>query len=249
VLLAVCVAIPAHAKKCPPDSVQVGTLCVDTYEASVWSIPSTKLIKKVQKGKALLADLTGGGATEISPSQSCTPAFPGTFPANGQLTAPLYAVSIAGVHPTACVTWFQAEQACRQSGKRLLTNQEWQAAAAGTPEGAAGDDGSTQCNTSTVNAAVNTGSRSACKSFYGAFDMVGNVDEWVADWVPRSTVCGSWGSSSDFQCLAGAATTGEPGALFRGGFFSDGAGAGPFSVNGFNSPSLSSFGVGFRCAR
>src|SRR5262249_2522029 len=46
-------AMPAQAKKCPPDSVQVGTLCVDTYEASVWSIPAanTSLIKKVQKGK------------------------------------------------------------------------------------------------------------------------------------------------------------------------------------------------------
>src|SRR5262249_17183145 len=133
-------------------------------------------------------------ATQVSAESglACSPAFPGTFPANGQLTAPLYAVSIPGVPPTACVTWFQAVQACRQSGKRLLTNQEWQAAAAATPEGAAGDDGTTQCNTGTAGDAVNTGSRSACKSFYGAFDMVGNVDEWVADWVPRSTGCSNW---------------------------------------------------------
>ncbi len=252
-VLAVLVATaarPVLAKKCPPDSVQVGTLCVDTYEASVWQIPAanTGLIKKVQKGKALLADLTAGGATQISPSSSCTPAFPASFPTNGQLTAPLYAVSIAGVHPTACVTWFQAEQACRQSGKRLLTNPEWQAAAAGTPEGAAGDDGTTQCNTITAFDAVNTGSRSACKSFYGTFDMVGNVDEWVADWVPRSTGCGSWGSS-DYQCLAGAATTGEPGALIRGGNFGGGSNAGAFTVSGGNSPSFSSFSIGFRCTR
>jgi len=250
-LLCVATARPAHAKKCPPDSVQVGPICVDIYEASVWSIPATNtgLIKAVQKGKAALADLTGGGATQISPSSSCTPAFPGTFPANGQWTAPLYAVSIAGVPPTACVTWFQAEQACAASGKRLLTNQEWQRAAAGTPEGAAGDNGTTDCNTITAAAVINTGARLNCKSNYGAFDMVGNVDEWVAEWVPQSTGCGSWSSSSNFQCLAGAATTGEPGALFRGGSFASGVGAGPFAVGGIASPSGSFSSFGFRCAR
>ena len=38
--LALCAtwAVPAWAKKCPSDSVQVGPACVDTYEASVWQI-------------------------------------------------------------------------------------------------------------------------------------------------------------------------------------------------------------------
>ena len=43
----------------------------------------------------------------------------------------------------------------------------------------------------------------------GAFDMVGNLDEWVADWVPRSDdPCpGLWGAfSNDAQCLGGAST-------------------------------------------
>lgn len=183
---------------------------------------------------------------------------PANFPANGQWTPAagftppspgVFAVSIPSVHPTACITWFQAEQACAASGKRLLTNQEWQRAAAGTPEGAAGDDGTTQCNTITASDAVNTGSRSACVSSYGVLDMVGNVDEWVADWVPHSTTCGSWSGSSDYQCLAGAATTGEPGALIRGGGFNFGSLAGPFTVNGNNSPSNSNNNIGFRCAR
>ena len=247
-------ALPAHAKKCPPDSVQVGPICVDIYEASVWSIPSTNtgLIKKVQKGKAVLADLTGGGATLISPSTSCTPGFPGTFPGNGQWTAPLYAVSIAGVHPTACVTWFQADQACRLSGKRLLTNGEWQSAVAGTPDGSGGDNGTTDCNTITAGGATNTGARSNCKSSWGAFDMVGSVDEWVQDWVPLSTAtCPGWGGfSGDFMCLSGAQdVAGGPGALLRGGDFGNGTHAGPFTVYGFFPPSLASFSVGFRCAR
>ena len=37
--------------------------------------------------------------------------------------------------------------------------------------------------------------------------------EWVADWVPRSTACGTWGGgvspTGDAQCLGGAATTGD----------------------------------------
>ncbi len=251
-LVVTLLALPAHAKKCPPDSVQVGPICVDIYEASVWSIPAgSSLIKKVQKGKALLADLTGGGATQISPSSSCTPAFPGTFPANGQWTAPLYAVSIAGVHPTACVTWFQADQACRLSGKRVLTNGEWQSAVAGTPDGGGGDNGSTDCNTITAGAATNTGSRPNCKSNYGAFDMVGNVREWVADWVPASTGCPGWGGfSNDFMCLSGASTTTTgPGGLLRGGDFTDGAAAGPLAVNGVLEASSFSAFIGFRCAR
>jgi formylglycine-generating enzyme required for sulfatase activity len=96
---------------------------------------------------------------------------------------------------------------------------------------------------------VNTGSRTGCVSNYGAFDMVGNVWEWVADWVPRSTACGSWGASNDLQCLAGADTAGKPGALIRGGFFNDGAAAGPLAVNGEVPPSYGTNVIGFRCAR
>jgi len=234
---------------------------MDTYEASVWQIPATNptsgrsnaaLILKVQNGTATLANLTAGGATQISPSSSsCTPAFPGTFPANGQWTAPLYAVSIPGVPPTACVTWFQAQQACGNSRKRLPTNAEWQLAVAGTPDPGP-DNGTTDCKTFLGGGAVNTGSRSSCKSNYGAFDMVGNVDEWVADWVPLSTTCPGWGAfSNDVQCFAGADTSANngPGALVRGGSFLNLAGAGPFTVDGYGSPSDSSGSVGFRCAR
>jgi formylglycine-generating enzyme required for sulfatase activity len=83
--------------------------------------------------------------------------------------------------------------------------------------------------------------------------MVGNVYEWVADWVPRSTTCGTWPASvtstPDHQCLAGAATSGEPAALLRGGSFTSGTGAGPLAIYGLAGPSGSNNMIGFRCAR
>jgi Sulfatase-modifying factor enzyme 1 len=143
----------------------------------------------------------------------------------------IYAVSLPGVLPSANITWFQAQQACKNARKRLPSNAEWQAAVAGTRDPGL-DDGTTKCNTHSVSA-VATGSRKRCVSSDGAFDMVGNLWAWVADWVPRSNACGSWGAVSptgDHQCLAGAATTGEPGALLRGGYFGSGANAGPLAV-------------------
>ena len=87
----------------------------------------------------------------------------------------------------------------------------------------------------------------------GAFDMVGNLYEWVADWVPRSTAVRNLergvSPTGDFQCLAGAATTGEPGALVRGGSFLQGATAGPLAVIGYLGPTVQDITVGFRCAR
>ena len=97
-----------------------------------------------------------------------------------------------------------------------------------------------------------TGARSSCVSARGAFDMVGNLAEWVADWVPRSTTCPGWGSfSDDDMCLSGASTTANgPGALVRGGAFASLGGplAGPLAVRDFPPFREASF-IGFRCAR
>ena len=267
-LAAACLAgaLPAGALtlRCPPDSVKVGDLCVDTYEASVWQIPAsnTGLVRLVQAGRATLADLTSGGATQLNPGSNFLadpgvgtppPVFPPTFPTNGQWTAPLYAASIAGVQPAASVSWFQADEACALSVKRLLTNAEWQRAAAGTPASPDGsDNGISDCNINSVFETVPTGSRPSCKSNWGAFDMVGNVAEWVANWVPRSSGCAGWGAfSTDSMCLSGADPMAiGPGALIRGGRFTPaGTVAGVFAIHGDNGPALALPFMGFRCAR
>jgi len=184
---------PPPPVTCAADSVQTapGQPCVDKYEATVWSIPpaQTALIQKVKDGIATLGDLMGGGATQVSetlgpPTYNCSPSFPGTFPSDGHYTAPLYAVSIPGVKPTACIKAYQAAVACQLSDKRLLTGAEWLAAGAGTVDTNT-DNGTTDCNTNApgagVNAPVNDGSRSACVSTSGTFDQIGNVYEWTLD--------------------------------------------------------------------
>ena len=238
---------------CSVDAVVSGTVCMDKYEASVWRVPGATtfnraLVARIQQGNVAAADLIAGGATQLGLGLSDDYA-PCTM--SGQTCADdIYAVSVAGIRPSANLTWFQARAACENSRKRLPTNAEWQAAVTGTPDEPLDDD-LTSCHIGGTGSTTPSGSRSACKSARGAYDMVGNLFEWVADWVPLSFMCDAWSStvtSDDDQCLLGASTTDEPGALVRSGSFVNGATAGPLSVNTVE-PSLAFFVIGFRCAR
>jgi len=236
--------------KCAPDAVLVGSVCIDTYEASMWRIPdpfgaNKGLVKNVRKGKAELQDLLDGGATQLGVGSDN---YTTCLDKGSGCKDDVYAVSLPSVTPSAYMTWFQATIACANAGKRLPSNAEWQMAVTGSPDPGA-DNGTSDCNTASTFTVAATGSRGSCISAFGAVDMVGNLYEWVADWVPRSTTCGTWSGSGDDQCLAGAATTGEPGALLRGGDFSVGASAGPLTVFGLARPSDAGSAVGFRCAR
>ena len=198
--------------------VRVGSVCIDRYEDSIWT------------------KRTGG--TRITGAIPCNAS-------GSDCKGKIFARSVRGVTPRENITWFQAQQALANSGKRLPTNAEWQQAVAGTPEG--------QCNTSdgVVRA---TGSFTGCVSDWGAHDMVGNVFEWVADWDEQAFFCDNWPAafSSDTTCIgAGSnqASTHLPAALLRGGNFNGGTGAGPFANLADFRPSDSDAGVGFRGAR
>jgi formylglycine-generating enzyme required for sulfatase activity len=212
--------------------VAAGTVCIDKYEASVWSLPT--------------------GGTQYGVSSDNYPCDDDGQDCAAGTAGAIYARSVQGVKPSAYITYFQAQQALANSGKRLPSNAEWQQAVAGTPDFGS-DNGTTTCKT-TGGSPVNTGSRSACVSHFGAMDMVGNVFEWVADWVPASIGCTSWGnvgtfSSDDAMCLSGASETETaPGALIRGGR-NGGSDIGPFAVSGASRASTSDNDFGFRGAR
>jgi hypothetical protein len=149
--------------------VKVGPTCIDKYEASVWSSPT--------------------GGTQYGTTGDNYPCKD-----SGQNCTNIYARSVPGVTPSRFITYFQAQQALANSGKRLPTSAEWQAAVAGTPD-------SNACNVST-GAVQNTGANAGCVSDWGTNDMVGNLDEWVADWVPASTATLSWSFSDDWPSRA-----------------------------------------------
>lgn len=196
------------------EMVRVGGLCIDRYEASLWDAPI--------------------GGNQIVGTVPCN--------ANGQDCNNIYARSVAGVQPRAVITWFQAQRALANSGKRLLSSAEWQMAVAGTPDGP-------PCNVLSAGPVV-TGS-SGCESAFGVHDMVGNVWEWVSDWVPRSTHCPGWGAfSDDLMCLSGASTTAQgPGSIIRGGDWVNGAVNGPLTISGDWPPTAAAVWIGFRGVR
>ena len=219
-------ALQSGATTCPSDMTAVGSLCVDLYEASLWDAAT--------------------GGTQISPG-GAAPYYP--CAANGSdCGGVIFAQSVAGgVIPAQRVTWHQAVQACNNVGKRLPTAAEWQMAAAGTPEGTG--DGVNGCNSNAGNSVGVTGNAASCVSTAGAFDMVGNLWEWVADISP--VVAGSWAnldSTTDFSGLAfgegydnASGSTPDPRVVIvLDGTFAGVADAGLLTTNSRN---------GFRCVR
>ena len=238
----------------PDEMVLVGDFWVDRYESSVWDN----------------ADCTGTQYGTTSADD-----YPATFPNTGFWTQPLYACSVAGVPPSRMLTWLQAQQSCSLAGKALCSNQQWQAAVAGTVDpGSFDGDGGGACNTlsglgnarATGAAGDSPSAADSCMSAWGAEDMIGNLWEWGTDWYAsgltpqyldgQATVPWPAGYHDDaIWNVNGRAQNGvdwvdgSPAATTRGGSWADGTDAGSFSMSLSRGPTHFEDIIGFRCCR
>lgn len=203
--------------------VRVGGVCIDKYEASVWSSPTGG----IQYG------VVGDDYPCSNDGQDCD------F---------IYARSVPGVTPSRYITWFQAQAALANSNKRLPTNAEWQMAVRGTPDSTAcnvdhGNLEPTGFNPSCVS------SRGGHHDMVG--NLSEWVADWADKHLGVASLCANLASSGDRSCygLGKGDTSTWPGALFRGGSWNDGTEAGPRMVSSSSSPSSSYASIGFRGAR
>ncbi len=140
--------------------------------------------------------------------------------------------------PMLGVSWYDADRACRAMGKHLPTEAEWELAARGpggdlTPWGS----DSVTCEQAVIQDArgrscgvqkkfgqahkgrtLEVGQRPAGR--YGLYDMVGNAEEWVADWYSRSfEACGDdcLGDNPRGPCAGKTRCSGHHNKLVKGG--------------------------------
>jgi Sulfatase-modifying factor enzyme 1 len=211
--------------------VRVGNLCVDVYESSVWVVRN-------------------GVEEQAVPPYPCSP----TGADCHDLDKALIARSRPGVLPAADVTWFQAQCACLNAGKRLPTDAEWQGVALGT------NDDSARCNLTTAGPRQTgiPGAGGPCVSVYGIHDAVGNLAEWTASSLqdnddndsPTVQSTSEYGSDE----VLGIDEARPEGRRFwaiqvRGGTFDSGTGGGVYALDATAGPAHRSPRVGFRCVR
>ena len=243
-------------KRGSDEMVKVGDFWVDRYEMSIVDSNTWAKGKCSGTGTRCGAGQCGAGTKDD---------YPPGFPDSAKVTTVLYACSRSGNTPSRMMTWFQAQAACTFAGKHLCTNGEWQAVAFGTPDPIS--PGANDCNIST-SAAEKAGSRKLCVSQHGAYDMVGNLWEWVDLWgqagiidqfFTKGAKADPWpagyGDGEDRTWNVNGKVSnpsdeiGAPFAALRGGGFTDKINAGVFALDLAHGPAAVSSNIGSRCCR
>lgn len=181
-------------------------------------------------------------------------------------------VSVKGNIPWTNISQNQASRACAKAGKRLLTDAEWTQSALGTPDADSGW-GAEQCQVASNwdKQPGMTGSGEKCVSFSGAYDMVGNIWEWVGGTVADGEFDGrklpveGYVKGVDENDGLPTSTSDKPDEMYfndyywvkssgsraiaRGGYWNNKAEAGQYSYYVVFAPDSYGGSIGFRCAK
>lgn len=208
-------------------------------------------------GRVICADMY-----EVSPSSACPHKTLSSVVQSEEnvQTSGCYATSVSGTNPWNYVTLSQAQQMCANAGKRLPSSDEWYHIALGTQVDSCKIHG---------NQAETTGGTS-CMSGIGAYDVIGNVWEWVDEEVVGNTFNNrqlpneGYVTSVDSQGIALTSGTQADDmygkdyiwikqegvfGMIRGGFYGSDTDAGLYTVNASVLTSFATHGVGFRCVK
>ncbi len=231
---------------CPSDMVFISTenngFCIDKYEASPGNECPNQEVGNQEQTRVNLSE------------ENCQP------------------VSKPQVIPWRFISQSQAANACAKAGKRLPTDEEWYLASLGTLDLAYGwDKDSCHVNNNWETQPGLTGAGVDCISAAGAYDMIGNVWEWVKG----ETNEGFYQDKKlpDPGYIKSVDITGLPietdinqidpnynGDYFwikdkgdrgmaRGGYWSNQTEAGIYAIYLVYPPSFAGTGVGFRCVK
>ena len=155
---------------CPPDSVAAGTVRLDKYEAR-WEVPpgSDALIQKIKARDGDAARAAGAGVSAGSDGRRLR----GGLPGHGErLQEPLRGVDPRG-H---AIEVHHLDSGCGGGSERRQAPADERGVAG---RGARDARPGAMCRSHPNRRADR---HPGCVSDVGAFDMVGNLAEWVADW-------------------------------------------------------------------